>query len=323
MFILINDLKIKKLYYLCFMHQPPYLQKGDTVCIISTARKISNKELLPAISIFESWGLEVTFGRNLFEESHQFAGTTKQRIQDLQTALDDKNCKAIFCARGGYGTVKLIDEIDFSSFRKNPKWVVGYSDVTVLHNHINQNFGIETLHANMPISFPKEGEDETTKTIKQALFEGEVNFDFQLEKQSRWDEATLTAPIVGGNLSIIYSLTGTLSQLVTKDKFLFFEDLDEYLYHIDRMMMNLKRAGLFRECKGLLIGGMSDMNDNAIPFGKTVKEIILENLETEDFPVIFGIPSGHIQRNLALIMNRNVKLSVEGKTAKLTFCGRT
>lgn len=304
------------------MQQPNYLQKGDIIRIISTARKISMEELTSAIKLFQSWGLEVTFGKNLLEESHQFAGTRAQRTEDLQKALDDKECKAVVCARGGYGTVQLIDQIDFSAFVENPKWVVGYSDVTVLHNHINQNFGIETLHANMPITFPKQGTDETTETIRKALFGEELSFEFELEKESIVQQGTHTAPIVGGNLSIIYSLTGTASQVDTKGKYLFIEDLDEYLYHIERMMMNLKRAGLFKECKGLFVGGMSDMNDNAIPFGKTAKEIVLENVKEYGIPIIFGVPSGHIKRNLALIMNRELSLSIEGQVAKMKFCGR-
>lgn len=304
------------------MHQPQALKKGDSIRIISTARKITKEELQPAIDIFESWGLQVDLGANLFQESNQFAGTEAQRAQDLQAALDDPHYKAIVCARGGYGTVQLIDEIDFYNFQQSPKWLVGYSDVTVLHNHINQNLGIETLHANMPISFPKKGEDETTQTLRKALFGEALSFDFQLEKESVIEETTLSAPLVGGNLSIVYSLTGTDSQLDTRGKFLFLEDLDEYLYHIDRMMMNLKRAGLLEACKGILVGGMSDMNDNAIPFGKTAKEIILENAQGYQIPVVFGVPSGHIDRNLALIMNREVRLSVTGNHAKLTFSGR-
>ena len=305
------------------MSQPKYLKTGDTITIISTARKISLEELTPAINVFKSWGLVVKFGKNLFQTHHQFAGTAEQRIADLQEALDDSESKAIVCARGGYGTVQLIDAIDFSTFEKNPKWVVGYSDVTVLHNHINQNLGIETLHANMPISFPKEGENETITTIKAALFGESYSIDFEVEEDSVNLSEEISAPIVGGNLSIIYSLTGTSSQINCEGKFLFIEDLDEYLYHIDRMMMNLKRAGIFKGCKAVLVGGMSDMNDNAIPFGSSAKETILRTLSDYSIPIVFGVPSGHIKRNLALIMNQEIKLSIKEGTAKLTFHGRS
>jgi len=304
------------------MLQPKALQKGDVITIISTARKISKEELAPAIRVFESWGLTVKFGKNLFAKHHQFAGTTEQRIRDLQAALDDSEPKAVVCARGGYGTVQLIDYIDFSAFQKNPKWVVGYSDVTVLHNHINQNLGVETLHANMPISFPKEGENESTQTIYKALFGQPYSLEFEMEEGSI-PIAEKTAQLVGGNLSILYSLTGTTSQLDTKGKFLFIEDLDEYLYHIDRMMMNLKRVGLFEGCVGVFVGGMSDMNDNTIPFGSSAKETILRVLKEFEIPVIFGFPAGHIERNLALIMNQEVELQTEGTTAIVSFHGRS
>ncbi len=304
------------------MLQPKPLQKGDVITIISTARKILKEELAPAIKVFERWGLTVKFGKNLFVQHHQFAGTAEQRIEDLQAALDDSESKAVICARGGYGTVQLIDKIDFLTFRQHPKWLVGYSDVTVLHNHINQNLGIETLHGNMPISFPKEGEDETTKTIHKALFGNTYTIDFKVEENSVFLPMQKKAPIVGGNLSIIYSLTGTDSQLDTKGKFLFLEDLDEYLYHVDRMMMNLKRAGLFEGCLGVLVGGMSEMNDNAIPFGQNAKEIIANNLRELKIPVIFGVPAGHIKRNLALIMNREAELEVRKQNVSIIFHGR-
>tara|TARA_B110000046_G_scaffold140743_1_gene147314 strand:+ start:255 stop:1175 length:921 start_codon:yes stop_codon:yes gene_type:complete len=306
------------------MLQPKALQKGDEITIVSTARKITKEELVPAIAIFENWRLEVKLGKNLFAKHHQFAGTQEQRIEDLQAALDNPEIKAIFFARGGYGTVQLIDSIDFSTFQNYPKWLVGYSDVTVLHNHINQNFGVETVHGNMPISFPKVGDDESTKTIQEALFGNPYNVDFQLEEGSlHVTNEEHCAPIVGGNLSIIYSLTGTTSQLETKGKFLFIEDLDEYLYHIDRMMINLKRAGLFDGCVGVLVGGMSDMNDNTIPFGSNAKEVIANNLKEFKIPVIFGVPSGHIKKNLALIMNREAQLKINEGNATLSFHGRS
>jgi len=299
------------------------LQEGDEITIISTARKISKEELVPAIKVFESWGLRVKFGKNIFAKHHQFAGTAEQRVIDLQAALDDSESKAIICARGGYGTAQLIDLIDFSKFKQDPKWLVGYSDVTVLHNYINHNLGIETLHANMPISFPKIGENESTRTIYKALFGKRYSMNFKAGEASLFLPKEQKAPIVGGNLSIIYSLTGTSAQLNCEGKFLFIEDLDEYLYHVDRMMLNLKRAGLFKGCLGVLVGGMSDMNDNATPYGKSAKEIIADNLKELKVPVIFGVPSGHIEQNLALIMNREIELTVDQRNVSITFHGTT
>lgn len=300
------------------MQQPAHLKKGDAITIVSTARKIEQSELQCFVDFLEKWGLKVSVGQNLFAADHQFAGTKLQRLTDLQTALDDENCKAIFCARGGYGTVQLIDQLDFSAFIIAPKWIVGYSDVTVLHSHINQNFGIETLHATMSLNLIPEN----MESLKKALFNENYSIDFKVEAGSVLMQNELTAPIVGGNLSILYSLSGSNSQLSTAGKFLFLEDLDEYLYHIDRMMINLLRAGLFKGCLGILVGGMSDMNDNKVPYGKTAKEIILENTKNLGIPVIFGLPAGHIDTNYCLTLNRKATLSLRGEQAKLRFHGQ-
>lgn len=305
------------------MQQPRPLKKGDSITLLSTARKISPPELQAFVDCAEGWGLKVNFADNLFGEYHQFAGSIDQRVADLQNALDDENCKAIFCARGGYGTVQLIDKIDFAKFQQQPKWIVGYSDVTVLHNHINQNFGIESLHAIMPFEFKETANKEAIHSLQKALFSEEYSIDFIPEEHSILPKSEISAPIVGGNLSILYSLSGSKSQINTAGKWLFIEDLDEYLYHIDRMMMNLKRSGLFQGCIGILVGGMSDMNDNTIPYGQTAKEIILENTKALNIPVIFGFPAGHIHRNLAITFNRKTSLLISDSKAKLSFHGRT
>jgi muramoyltetrapeptide carboxypeptidase len=307
------------------MKQPPYLKAGDQVTIISTARKISETEIQPVKALLESWGLEVKFGANLFAEHHQFAGTEEQRLSDLQSALDDPDSKAIYFARGGYGTVQLIDRLDFSAFRQSPKWLVGYSDITFLHAHINQHFEMESLHAMMPVSLLETGvTDEVKQSLKNALFGKPLHYAIPQSKWNRnYEGETLTAPIVGGNLSILYSLSGTSSQLNTKGRWLFLEDLDEYLYHIDRMLMNLDRVGLFKNCQGVLIGGMSDMNDNKIPYGQTAEEIINHRLEKYRFPLIFGIPAGHIPDNRTIILNRKLNIEQNGDQIELNFHGRT
>ncbi len=291
------------------MQKPANLKQGDKVVILSTARKISEDEITPAVKVFEGWGLSVVLGGNLFNEDNQFSGTTEQRISDLQVALDDDSIKAVFCARGGYGTVKIIDELDFSNFQKNPKWIVGYSDVTVLHNHINQNFNIETLHATMPINFSTNTK-ESLDSLQKALFGEKLGYEFDTHQMNRNGKAV--GELVGGNLSIVYSLTGTDSQVNTEGKILFIEDLDEYLYHVDRMMENLDRAGILSGLSGLVVGGMSDMNDNAIAFGKNALEIILDAVADYDFPVCFDFPAGHIDDNRTLIMGRTVELNLEG-----------
>ncbi len=291
------------------MQKPSNLKQGDKVVILSTARKISEAEIAPAIKVLERWGLSVVLGANLFNEDDQFSGTTAQRTSDLQKALDDESIKAIFCARGGYGTVKIIGELDFTNYINNPKWLVGYSDVTVLHNHINQNFNIETLHATMPINFTTNT-NESLESLKNALFGESLVYEFATHKMNV--SGVAEGEVVGGNLSIVYSLTGTNSQINTKGKILFIEDLDEYLYHVDRMMMNLKRAGVLNDLSGFIVGGMSDMNDNTIPYGKTALEIILEAVKEYDYPVCFGFPAGHIDDNRALIMGGGAILNVSG-----------
>lgn len=297
---------------------PNYLKLGDKIALISTARKISEQEIEPSLNIIQNWGFKPVKGKNLHKVYHQFAGTVQQRSEDLQWALNDPEIKAIICARGGYGTVQLIDGINFDAFRKNPKWICGYSDVTVLHAHIQQNFGIASLHSSMPLNFPKNGLDnEASLTLKKALL-GE-KLSYQAETHVLNKNGKVNAEIVGGNLSILYALTGTNSQLKTEGKILFLEDLDEYLYHIDRMMQNLKRAGMLQNLAALIIGGMSDMKDNAVAFGKNAEEIIAEVISEYDYPLCFNFPAGHIENNFALKMGANVQLEITNQGSTLSF----
>lgn len=292
------------------MITPPYLKKGDKIGIVAPARKISREELRPAIDIFSSWGLEVVLGKNIFNQQNQFSGSDEQRAEDLQAMLDDSSVKAIISARGGYGTVRIIDKLNFSLFQKNPKWIIGYSDITVLHSHIHTNFGIETLHATMPINFSQN--QEAVETLRKSLFGEPLNY--QIENHSLNKKGKAEGILIGGNLSLLYALCGSKSDLDTKGKILFIEDLDEYLYHIDRMMMNLKRSGKLENLAGIIVGGMSDMKDNLVPFGKNAEEIILDAVKEYDFPVCFNFPAGHIDRNLALIFGRQISLLVSDKT---------
>ena len=279
---------------------PDKIKIGDKIGIIATARKISLEELNPAIEILQSWGLEVVLGNFLFEEDNQFAGTVEQRTIDLQNMIDDDAIKAILCARGGYGTVQIIDKINFSKLVKNPKWIIGFSDITVLHSHLNQ-LGVATLHATMPINFSKNT-PKSLESLKNSLFGKANSIESPVHKFNRLGK--VNAEIIGGNLSILYSLLGSNSDINTDGKILFMEDLDEYLYHIDRMMINMKRNGKFNNLKGMIIGGMSKMNDNDLPFGKTAEEIILDHLKDYNFPICFGFPSGHLDDN------RSIRLGV-------------
>ena len=299
------------------MTTPPYLNRGDRVAIAAPARKISADELDPAIKLFESWGLEVTVPEHLFDTDHQFAGDDTTRAALLQQLLDDPEVRAVFCARGGYGTVRLIDRLDFSAFAQHPKWIVGFSDITVLHSHIHRHLGIETLHATMPIDIPGIGSYPSTDSMHSCLWGEQIAYHCAAQQLNRNGEAE--GEVVGGNLSILYSLCGSPSDIDTAGKILFIEDLDEYLYHIDRMMMNLKRNGHLDNLAGLVVGSLSKMHDNTVPFGHTAEEIVREAVAEYSYPVCFGFEAGHIgTNNLALPLGHRAHLSVEG-AAELRF----
>ncbi len=291
------------------MTQPPHLRPGDTIGICATARKVTAAELEPAIKTLESWGLYVALSPNLFGEDHQFSGTDEQRASDLQQFLDDPQIKAVISARGGYGTLRIIDAIDFTAFRRNPKWIVGYSDITVLHSHIHRNFEIPTLHATMPINFGRDA--YSTETLRMALFGEALGYKAEntLPVQNRAGDGE--GVLAGGNLSLLYALQGSASDIDLQGKILFIEDLDEYLYHVDRMVLSLKRAGKLEGLSGLVVGGMNDMKDNAVPFGKSAEEIIRETVAEYDYPVCFSFPAGHDVRNYALPFGMKARLSVD------------
>ena len=297
--------------------RPPDLKPGDRIGIVAPARKVSKEEMTPAINIINQWGYEVVEAKNLYGGYHQFSGTDDERADDLQAMLDDDSVKAIFCARGGYGSVRIIDRINFTRFRDKPKWIVGYSDATVFHSHINRHFGIQTLHAAMPINFPAGLKmNQSLQSLKDILEGSLPEYHFPSHKLNRNGKAEGT--LIGGNLSMLYSLTGTTSDIETTGKILFLEDLDEYLYHVDRMMMNLKRSGRLEGLAALVVGGMNDMNDNTVPFGKTAYEIIAETVSVYNFPVIFNLKSGHISENLGLIIGGHAYLQAE-KSCSLIF----
>lgn len=327
------------------MKTPQTLKKGDTIGVVSTARKITRKELQASIEFVQSWGFKIVLGESIDAEENQYAGSDEIRTSDFQQLLDNPNIKAIWCAKGGYGTVRIIDKLDFSKFIESPKWIIGYSDITVLHSHVH-NLGVETLHAQILLGVEKKSK-ETAESIRKVLFGEEYSISYDLNDketcgntlQEKRKESIATdkdarslrstdsfatlgmgkGELVGGNLSILYSLCGSESSINTDGKILFIEDLDEYLYHIDRMVINLKRNGMFDNLAGLIVGGMTEMNDNVIPFGKTAEEIIHEAVQEYDYPVCFNFPSGHIQDNRALILGREVEMNVTSNNVILKF----
>lgn len=294
---------------------PSFLREGDQIGIVSTARKISREELEPALAILKSWGLQAVLSEWLFESDRQFAGQDEVRALAFQHMLDNPEIKAILCARGGYGTVRILDHLDFSDFSRSPKWIIGYSDVTVLHRHLNQVLHCPSIHASMPLNF--EGNTpEALLSLKDALFGKLRQLDFPGRAMR---PGTASGILTGGNLSILYSLLGSEEMKGLDGAVLFLEDLDEYLYHVDRMMMALKRSGSLSKLSALVVGGMTAMRDNAVPFGMTAEEIIRDAVKAYDYPVVFDCPAGHIADNRALIFGNKVQIAISETLSVIDF----
>ena len=279
------------------MKTPDYLKKGSKIALVAPARKISREEIAVAVKWIAEKGFVAVYDDRLFAEYHQLAGDDDFRAGVLQYYLDRDDIDAILCARGGYGTIRIVDKLDFTKFGKHPKWIIGYSDVTVLHAKMQQ-LGYQSIHGTMAINF-----ENNTEEALESLYEALIGTRDNVETHGRASLQSFdNVPIVGGNLSVLYSMLGSDLFPVTDGKILFIEDLDEYLYHIDRMMMALKRAGKLSNLKALLVGAFTDMHDNAIPFGMTAKEIIYEKVKEYGYPVIWDFPAGHIDNNLAIVL---------------------
>ncbi len=296
--------------------KPPSLKVKDTIAIVSTARKLPADEINAAVKIIEEWGLNVKLGKHLFDQHNQFAGTDEKRLRDFQENIDDKVVKAILCARGGYGTTRIIDNINFYKLYSNPKWIAGFSDVTAILCQLH-NLGIESIHSIMPLLFNVPGSEGAVESLRRILFGQKIVYDVLPHSFNK--KGYGYGNIIGGNLSMICTLVGTGSDIDTRGKILFIEDLDEYLYHIDRMMVQLKRAGKLHALAGLIVGQMTDMKDNIIPFGATAYEIIKEHTEGYPYPVCFDFPLGHVPENLAIPCGRAASLTVEKESVKVEF----
>lgn len=297
------------------MISPEALKPGDRIRIVAPARKISLEELGPALEQIKAWGFEAYYTDELFAEDHQFAGTDEVRARDLQAALDDPFCKAILCARGGYGSVRIVDQLNYEGLKENPKWLLGYSDITVFHNALHRE-GFASLHCTMPIDF-KRCTQASLDSLNQALTGS--SYSIKADAHTYNHHGSVEAPIIGGNLSMLYSLLGSAEALDLKGKILFIEDLDEYLYHVDRMFYNLKRNGYFNDLAGVVVGSLTDMNDNTIPFGEQAEDIAARHFSELNIPIGFGIPAGHLNDNQTLIFGLNAALDVDSNGTTIRF----
>lgn len=297
--------------------QPEYLKPGDEVAIISPSFCIEEKRVIDAVSFLEEWGLKVRVGKNALKNEGPFAGSDEERLSDLQEMTSDSEIKAVFCSRGGYGISKIIDKVDFSALRGNPKWYIGFSDITVLHMWLSEVCGIISVHGDMPLNFGNpEKRESTFSSLHQALFGGLQPCEWE---GPFFRSKNVAGEITGGNLSLICNLIGTPAEPSTKGKILFVEDIGEQYYHIDRMMTSLKLAGKLERLKALVIGGMNKIEDTKIPWGKSIEETIFGIVREYDYPLFFGFPAGHVSDNRAFYIGKQAKIRIKEKKAILRF----
>ena len=300
--------------------KPKNLKIGDTISIIAPSGVLKDYDeyMDKSISLMESWGLNVVLGSNIYDSYGHFSSSDANRQKDFQNAIDDNKIKAIWCARGGYGAMRIIDKINYDNLLKHPKWVIGYSDITAIHNDIH-NLGVESLHGVMSKSLEDISvDDESIKKLKDIIFgKGELHYVIESNKYNITGEAS--GKLVGGNLTLLQSLLESKSSIDTTNKIVFIEEVGEYLYHIDRMLHSLKRADYFSKCSGLIVGDFTDIRKNETKFGKNLYEIINEIVKEYNFPVIYGFPAGHGQKNFPLIFGRNIEINVSKNKSEIRF----
>ncbi|MBR8537135.1 LD-carboxypeptidase [Carboxylicivirga sediminis] len=297
---------------------PKSLEKGSTIGIVAPAGKVDAEIIRYAEKCLHKRGYKVVIGEHAYNSFYQYAGNDEHRKADLQHMLNSTDIDAIFCARGGYGTIRIIDQIDFTHYLEHPKWVIGYSDITVLHAALQNKAGVASIHGLMPKNFPDKSEDEEDVENLFKLLHGELP-DYQLKPHPLNRTGEANGILIGGNLSLIYALRATDLDPAPHGKILFIEDLSEYLYHLDRMMQNLKLSGFLKELSGIIVGDFTDMKDNDDPYGQTAYEIIKEAVEEYDYPVMFGFPAGHNHLNQPLILGKRVNLNVQNCSCQLSF----
>ena len=300
--------------------RPEYLKAGDTIAIVAPSGVLNDHEnyINKAKKLLESWELNVIIEKNVFNNYGHFSGTDKERTKDFQRALDDKTISAIWCARGGYGAMRIIDDLDYTEYLKTPKWIIGYSDITAIHNDLHI-LGSESIHSIMCKSIEDKdiNNDRSIQALKDVLFGNKLSYNFNNKPENKLGKTS--GQIVGGNLTLLHGLIGSKSSINTDGKILFIEDLGEYHYHIDRMLISLKRAGYFDHCNGLIVGDFSDLRKNTTPFGKNIKEIILDAVKEFDFPVLFDFPAGHEELNMPIILGRDIIMDINNSQSTIEF----
>ncbi|RYG18938.1 MAG: LD-carboxypeptidase [Chitinophagaceae bacterium] len=294
---------------------PPYLKKGDKIAIVCPAKKLP-KPIDAAIEILKSWGLQVVIGDTVSADYHQFAGNDSLRTADLQTFLNDSEIKAIIAGRGGYGTIRIIDELDFSAFEAEPKWLVGFSDITVLLSHTFAKLQTQSIHAQMPYTF-EESTPEALESLRKILFGEKIQYRYESTFINK--KGTAEGILVGGNLTLLIAVEGSVSEMDFTDKILFIEDVGEHEYAIDRMMRILKRKGKLNKLKGLIVGAFNELGEENIPFGQSPEEVIYELVKEYDYPVCFNFPTGHIEDNRAMVLGAKVSLQINKHEVEFNY----
>jgi muramoyltetrapeptide carboxypeptidase len=295
---------------------PPYLKPGDTIGILCPAGYMPLEKAQTCIKTLTDWGYKVIAGKTLGNQNHYFSGTDEERLNDLQHMMDNEFVNAIFCARGGYGTGRIIQRLDFQKFKHHPKWIIGFSDITVLHSHLYRNYKFASLHAPMAAAF---NDDEYKNKYVQSLRDAMIGrkADYNVEGNILNQKGKASGILVGGNLSLLAHIIGTSSDIKTKNKILFIEDVGEYIYNVDRMMYQLKRSGKLEDLQGLIVGRFSDVRDTTTPFGQDAEEVIKEIVKDYKYPVCFGFPVSHDKENYALKIGVKYKLSVTATSVEL------
>ncbi len=299
------------------MIQPPALQRNDIVAIVAPGRKLDADTVHASIRIIESWGFNVRAGENLFSSTHAYlSGSDAERLEDLQRMLDDSVVKAIICARGGYGTTRILDQLDFTSFLKKPKWICGFSDITALHLKLH-SLGVQSIHGTMPVLFSKPESALSVETLRNILTGENVMLEAKPDSGNRVGHAE--GLLIGGNLSLLVDSLGTSSEIDTKNKILVIEEIEEFSYKVDRMLMQLKRAKKLHHLAGLVVGHMTDIKETELPFGETIQNIILNQVKEFAYPVGFGFPIGHENPNLSWVQGGLGKLNVTLAKSTISF----